>query len=146
MKLKKLAIASSLFIALSSTAYAEHHGNCHERHHEWSENKHAEGFEKHQADLHEKLKLSANQEPAWKAFQTAIIPDESKKPDFEALNKLNTLERLDRMQAFEKERQVEHAKKAQAIKTFYAQLNADQKKVFDENATPKHVGRSHSRN
>jgi periplasmic protein CpxP/Spy len=146
MKLKILVITTSLFMALSSTAYAEHHGNCHDRGQKWSESKHSDHFEKHQVELHEKLKLSANQEPAWKAFQTAVQPTDSKKPDFEALNKLNTLERLDRMQAFEKEHQVEHDKKTLAIRTFYTQLNTDQKKVFDENAMPKHMGKSHLRN
>ena len=61
------------------------------------------------------------------------------------LNKLNTLQRLDKMEAWDKERDLRQADRAKAIRTFYAQLNDAQKKAFDENAFPQHPhhGRPH---
>jgi hypothetical protein len=49
------------------------------------------------------------------------------------------------MEALGKERDAEHAQRSKAIRTFYAQLNDSQKKVFDENAFPHphHGGRGH---
>lgn len=44
---------------------------------------------------------------------------------------MTTPERIDQMQAMKAQRDVTMQKHAQATKTFYAQLSAEQKKVFD---------------
>lgn len=138
MKLKKLAIAGAL-ILVSGIAYAAHDHDCGKGKFDkaqWQERR-AEHFEKHQAELHSKLNLTAEQETAWKVFQGQIKPQEkSEHPDPEALAKLNTLQRLDRMEAWDKERDSHKAEHAKAIRAFYAQLTDAQKKVFDDNAFP----------
>jgi hypothetical protein len=93
----------------------------------------ARHMEKRLARLHGALKLSPAQEPAWKSFVDKSKPQPmAARPDFEALSKLPTPERLDRMQALSKERQERMAARAAAVKAFYAQLNSAQQKLFDE--------------
>ena len=80
------------------------------------------------------LKLTPEQEPAWSAFiartqpQAGAMPRQSTREDW---SKLTTPQRLDKMQALKAERDAAMAKRTEAIKSFYAALNADQQKVFD---------------
>lgn len=140
MKLKKLAFAG-LLILVCGTAFAERGQGCgHGKidHANWQEHR-LEHFEKHQDKLHTILQLSSNQETAWKTYQAQIKPEEKlEHPDVAELNKLNTLQRLDKMEAWDKERDARQAERAKAVRTFYAQLNDAQKKAFDENAFPQH--------
>jgi len=89
-------------------------------------------------DLKAKLKITPAQEGAWTAFAAAMKPPvdwQAKRPDRAEFDKLTTPERIDRMHAL----RTQHAadmnaamdKREEATKTFYAALNADQKKVFD---------------
>lgn len=145
MKLKKLAIAGAL-VLVSVAAFADGptcgKGNFDKAH--WQEHK-LEHFEKHQEKLHTVLQLSATQENAWNAYQGQIKPkDKGEHPDFAELDKLSTLQRLDKMEAWDKTRDARQAERSKAIRTFYAQLNDAQKKVFDENAFPHpHHGGPH---
>ncbi|MFD0912893.1 Spy/CpxP family protein refolding chaperone [Methylophilus luteus] len=147
MKLKQLAIAGSLAL-LSVTAFADHGPACGKGKFDkttWQEHR-AEHFEKHQERLHTVLQLTAAQENAWKTYQTQIKPkDKGERPDVAGLDKLNTVQRLDKLDALDKERDARQAERSKAIRTFYAQLNDAQKKVFDENAFPHphHGGRGH---
>lgn len=147
MKLKQLAIAGSLAL-LSVTAFADHGPSCGKGKFDkttWQEHR-AEHFEKHQERLHTVLQLTAAQENAWKTYQTQIKPkDKGERPDVAGLDKLNTVQRLDKLDALDKERDARQAERSKAIRTFYAQLNDAQKKVFDENAFPHphHGGRGH---
>ena len=71
------------------------------------------------AELKAKLKITAEQEGAWNSFTTAMKPAahmEYQRPDGAQLDK-----------------------RADATKTFYGALNADQKKLFD--AEHAHMGR-----
>jgi hypothetical protein len=140
MKLKKLAFAG-LLVLVCGTAFAERGQGCgHGQfdHANWQEHR-LEHFEKHQNKLHTILQLSSNQEAAWKTYQAQIKPEEKlEHPDVAELNKLNTLQRLDKMEAWDKERDARQAERAKAVRTFYAQLNDAQKKAFDENAFPQH--------
>jgi len=88
---------------------------------------------KHLADLKSKLKLEASQEPAWATFeQNMQAPAKPMgRPDRVAMEKLTTPERIDQMQAHKAQRDAEMQKHADATKSFYASLNAGQKKVFD---------------
>ena len=154
MNMKQLAITGAL-VLLSGMAYADHdHGPTrghegHERcekgrldHANWQE-KRSEHFEKHQERLHTMLQLSAQQENAWKAYQTQVRPPEqAEHPDVAALEKLNTIERLDKFATWDKAREARQAERNKAIRAFYGQLNYSQKKVFDENAYPK-FGHNH---
>lgn len=93
---------------------------------------------KRHADLKAKLKLTAEQEGAWTTFTTAMKPPaamDHKRPDRAEMDKLSTPERIDKMRALRTERMAAMNaamdKRDDAVKTFYATLNADQKKVFD---------------
>ena len=80
-----------------------------------------------------KLKVTPAQEGAWNAWTSAIKPaaNRPQRPDRAEFERLSTPERIDRMRAMRVSRQAEMDKKMDATKTFYAVLNADQKKVFD---------------
>ena len=80
-----------------------------------------------------KLKISPAQEGAWNAWATAMKPPANRmqRPDRAELERMTTPERIDRMRAMRAARQAEMDKRMDATKTFYAALDADQKKVFD---------------
>ncbi|MBV8619862.1 MAG: Spy/CpxP family protein refolding chaperone [Curvibacter sp.] len=90
-------------------------------------------FAKHLEKLKAKLKITPEQEGAWSTFTDAIKPPSNPPahPDHAEWAKLTTPERIDRMQAMHSARAAEMSKRADATKTFYAALNADQQKVFD---------------
>ncbi|QNN56834.1 Spy/CpxP family protein refolding chaperone [Diaphorobacter ruginosibacter] len=90
--------------------------------------KHAEAFK-------QKLKITADQEPAWNAFQEAMHP--KNRPDHARLDrkdmdKLTTPERIDRMRALHAQRSAEMDRRGEAVKTFYAALKPEQQKTFDQ--------------
>lgn len=90
---------------------------------------------KRQADLKAKLKLGAEQEASWNAFTAATqMPkmDPKDRPNPADMAKLTTPERIDKMQAMKAQRDAHMTQRAEATKTFYSGLNAEQKKVFDE--------------
>ena len=79
------------------------------------------------------LQLQGNQEAAWTIFY-AVMQKPMAKPDRfkpEELEKLSTPERIDKMMAVKAERDSQMNQRMSAIKTFYASLNTQQKKVFD---------------
>jgi type I site-specific restriction endonuclease len=80
------------------------------------------------------LQLRPEQEPALKAFLEATRRDGDHRDHmvkFERDSDRTTLQRLDDMQARLAEQQAETNRKIAAIKTFYGQLDAGQKKAFD---------------
>lgn len=92
-----------------------------------------------QAAFKAELKLTPQQEPAWNAFIARTQPQApAARPagPREDWSKLTTPQRLDRMQALKAERDAAFTQRTEAIKSFYAALNADQQKVFDA----KHLG------
>lgn len=92
--------------------------------------------ERHQArqeQLHKDLKLTAAQEPAWKAFTEKSGPQAGwKYPDRDAMAKLTAPERMEKMLEMSKQHQTYMAERLEAMKTFYAVLTPEQRKVFDE--------------
>lgn len=96
--------------------------------------KFAEHMEKHRARLHDKLKLSTEQEAAWKAYtdKTKLPSADRTKAVWSELRALPTPQRMDRMIAHMKERESRMLEWAAAVKEFYAQLNPEQQKLFDE--------------
>lgn len=90
------------------------------------------------AELKAKLKITAAQEGAWTTFTTAMKPparDAQQRPDRAELDKLSTPERLDKVRALRTQHmadmQAQMDKRDEAVKTFYATLSPEQKKVFD---------------
>ncbi len=104
---------------------------------------------KRHADLKAKLKLAPEQEEAWNRFTQAMKPParpDTKRPDPAEMAKLSTPERIDRMRALRKERMdamnTAMDQRDEAIKTFYATLNPEQKKTFD--AEHARMGQQHA--
>jgi hypothetical protein len=110
------------------------------------------GQERRLQELKLKLQLSADQEPAWTAFASAMaLPMQAhhSRPDWAQLALLPTPERIERMKALREQHhaqaQARMDQRAQATRSFYDLLQAPQKKVFDEE-TGKHLaqrGRHH---
>lgn len=96
-------------------------------------------MEKHRAQLHDKLKLSPTQEPAWKSFIEAVMPSmadmhHGAKPgqDSKTEAALTTPAQMEKMLAQAKARVERMQTKLEALKTFYALLSPEQQKTFDE--------------
>lgn len=93
---------------------------------------------KHLGNLKVKLKITASQETAWSTFADSMKPPAKmmgKRPDRAEMDKLTTPERMDKMRVLHKEHMAvmdaAMDKRAEATKTFYAALSAEQKKTFD---------------
>jgi periplasmic protein CpxP/Spy len=124
------------------------HEGMHEQHHRMGKMDPARmqaRFDKHSAELKAQLKLTPAQEGAWTTFTAAMKPPamaQAARPDMEALAKLPTPERIDKMKALHTQRMTEMNammdKRGDATKAFYATLNAEQQKVFDANAMRRH--------
>ncbi|MEG0885841.1 MAG: Spy/CpxP family protein refolding chaperone, partial [Janthinobacterium sp.] len=97
-----------------------------------------------QARLHDKLKLTAAQEPAWATFTAANAPKKPMgdwKAKREAMAKLSAPERMEQWIAMSKERIASQESRLASLKTFYAVLTPEQKKVFDDSVPGgKHGG------
>lgn len=103
--------------------------------------RHAERMERMQKKMAERqakfkaeLNLTPSQEPAWNAFLARTQPPArmERQGPREDWSKLTTPERLDKMQAMKTERDARMSQRTEAIKSFYAALNAEQRKVFDD--------------
>ncbi|WDZ94876.1 Spy/CpxP family protein refolding chaperone [Herbaspirillum sp. WKF16] len=89
---------------------------------------------RHQAQLHDKLKISASQEAAWKLFLDKTKPapfDPAARPSKEEFAKLSTPERLDKKLEFMRKREAFAEQRVAATKEFYATLSPEQQKTFD---------------
>ena len=104
----------------------------------------AKHWEQRQAELKAKLQLTPAQEPAWNAFvQGMKMPTKplTQPLDREALAKLSTPERLEKMNAAHEANlaamQTHIKQRTEATRTFYGQLSAEQQKVFDAQTLPE---------
>ena len=97
--------------------------------------KRQEKIAQRQAEFKARLQLNASQEAAWNAFAASMTAPAKMGHDHAAqraeMEKLTTPERIDRMKALRARRNAEMDQRADAAKSLYATLNADQKKVFD---------------
>ena len=121
--------------AASAPADAKPGHRHHERDQRMSPEQRQERMAKHAEAFKQKLKITADQEPAWNAFQASMGPKD--KPDHARLDpkemdKLTTPERIDRMRAMHAQRSAEMDRRGEAVKTFYATLKPEQQKVFDQ--------------
>lgn len=85
-------------------------------------------------DLKADLKITAAQDPAWNAYKTAMqppVPEKREDMKREDWAKLTTPERLDKERALRQQFAAESDKRDDAIRAFYKQLSAEQKKTFD---------------
>lgn len=106
--------------------------------------KFAEMVAKHQAALHDKLKLTAAQEPAWQTFVAAVTPTLPTLPaDHAAGSTMTTPERLDQHLAMAKQHLAKMETRVAATKVFYAQLTPEQQKTFDAEAEKMHRHMGH---
>ncbi|MFZ6754888.1 Spy/CpxP family protein refolding chaperone [Undibacterium sp. Dicai25W] len=92
-----------------------------------------EHMAKHQAEMHDKLKITSAQEPAWASFTQAMIPTNMpERPQEKDIEKLSTPDRmtlaLERMKQHEALMQT----RLKAVKSLYAILTPEQQKTFDE--------------
>jgi hypothetical protein len=104
-------------------------GRCEHEHH------HDRGafIEKHYARLHDKLQLTAAQQPAWDSFVAKTKPsDQNARPDWQEIAKLPTPQRLDKVLQIKQEHLQRTEARIQATKEFYATLSAEQKQAFDD--------------
>lgn len=95
----------------------------------------AERMKQHQQQLHDALKLNPDQEKAWVKFQESHVGGPgpmAQRPDPAEMAKLNAPERAEKMLEMMKQRQSGMEQHVAAMKTFYGQLNAEQKKTLDE--------------
>lgn len=106
--------------------------------------KFGERMAKHQAMLHDKLKLSAAQEPAWAAFTAATAPKmPDTRPERAAMEKMTAPERLEEWITLSKQRIAAQESHLAALKTFYAVLTPEQQKIVND-SMPR-GGRGHHR-
>jgi protein CpxP len=92
-----------------------------------------EHMAKRQAKLHDALKLTAAQEPAWAAFQAAIKPPAmGTRPDHATWATLSAPARMEKMIEMAKQHTTTMEAHLAALNTFYAVLTPEQKKVFDD--------------
>jgi hypothetical protein len=126
-----MAGGASLAHAQSSTPPAGRH--THAANMEQMQQQHAAHFTERMTKLHDKLKLTAAQEPAWTAFVAATTPAAgAAHPDHAAMAAMSAPERMEKMIALAKTHTTTMESHLAALKTFYATLTADQKKVFDD--------------
>ena len=116
---------------------AEHHDRMAERHQQRLE------------QLKTRLQLTPEQEPAWRAYVARMAPPEHRaegsrgeRPDFA---RLTTPQRIERMKAWQDQRQAAHAQRMEATLSFYQALNPQQQQVFDQATVPgfMHTGMKH---
>lgn len=148
----KMILAGLAIAALSANVYARG-GDCdygpgyggHGPMMGWDSAKMEKYHEQHLAKLHDKLKLTAQQEPAWKKF-TANNPmaDKSLRPDPAEMAKLNAPQRLEKGLEHMKAMEAKMTEHLAALKEFYAVLTPEQQKIFDEE-TPHGGMRDHRR-
>jgi len=84
--------------------------------------------------LHDNLKLSPEQEPAWKTYVGKMQPPPAPTFNQEAWSRLTTPERMEKMQEFATARQQRMNEHLAAVKEFYAVLTPEQKQIFDSHS------------
>lgn len=140
---KTFAIAC-LLASVGFSALAQKHGSEETAHdkqpgmHRIDKAKMEKMHAKRSADLKIKLKITPEQETNWTAFTSSMKPPATQtKPTMDRadLAKMPTPERLDKIRSLRIEhmaaRTAQMEQRDQAIKTFYATLTAEQKRVFD---------------
>jgi Spy/CpxP family protein refolding chaperone len=101
---------------------------------------------KHVAHLHDSLKLTAAQEPAWQSFIASAKPAkpaDGQRPDRAAFKNMSAPERMAKGIEHSKQHIAMQESRLESLKTFYAVLTPEQRTVFDKQAghgRPMHRG------
>ena len=113
--------------------------------HQMTPEKMQERIAKRHSALHDQLKLTAAQEPAWKTYVAAVTPTDMGKHwvDHAAMAKMSAPERLEKHIAMSKERDTRMAAHLAALKTFYVVLTPQQQKIFNEKTMHGRKHRGH---
>jgi len=143
--LKKNFLIASLLASLSAAAFCQTATANNQHDSQMGAMKHAnmdpsamqEHAARRSAALKEKLKISPAQEGVWNSYVEAMKPgvDSAKHPSREEMAKLTTPERVEKMKAIHAQHTAEMEKRSEAIKSLYAALNPDQKKILDAEPT-----------
>ncbi len=137
-----LGIGSAACAAQAQTAAPEgRHGHAateQERMARWGEH-----MARRQAKIHDTLQLTAAQEPAWAAYQSAIKPAAAMRMHGERADwaALSAPARMEKMIAMARQHIAAMESHLAALNTFYAVLTPAQKKAFD--AATLHGGGGH---
>lgn len=87
------------------------------------------------SQLHDALRLSQQQEPAWRAYEAALRPDPAmesrRRSAAEMMPKLTTPRRVDLINAEMEQDMAAVRRQGEAVKAFYAQLTPQQQSAFD---------------
>lgn len=132
----KMILAGMAIAALSASVYAHSDDGCDFRDRgprAMNPERMEKLRERHLGTLHDSLKLTSQQETAWKKYAAQPpVFDAADRPDPAELDKLNAPQRLEkgieRLQAMEKRLTAHLA----ALKEFYAVLTPEQQKIFDQ--------------
>lgn len=130
----KMILAGAAIIALSASAFA-HGDDCGYGHGPMGMDpaRMEKLHEQHLATLHDKLELTAQQEPAWKKFAAQQpVAGQLKRPDPAEMEKLNAPQRLEKGLEHLRAMEARLAEHLAALKEFYAVLTPQQQKVFDD--------------
>lgn len=88
---------------------------------------------KRMSQLKADLKLTPAQEGAWSTYADAMQPRaQGPRVNRGEMASLTTPQRIERMQTLQAERQQRMTQRLDAVKAFYAHLNPDQQKVYDQ--------------
>lgn len=136
-KSTKMILAGLAIAALSATVYARGGEDCNYGGRGGMMGMDSERMEKmherHLSRLHDKLKLTAQQEPAWKKFASVNpMADKAARLDPDEMDKLNAPQRMEKGLEHMKTMEKKMAEHLVALKEFYAVLTPEQQKVFDE--------------
>jgi periplasmic protein CpxP/Spy len=142
-------LTSVLALVSIPSIAAQHNGPQGEMTHEMQKHsgdhgqKSAARMERRMTELKTSLKLQESQMNAWAVFESAMKPPMKEKTQTrqehqEAFKSMTTPQRLDWMQAMKTEREAKMTQRTEAIKTFYGQLNPDQKQSFDQAFWSRH--------
>ena len=90
--------------------------------------------------LHEDLKLSDNQEAAWRDYTTAIAPDPQQaarhRATTELLPMVPTPRRIALIEATMAQDAIDFKRQSVAVIAFYGKLTPAQQKIFDQDTLP----------
>jgi len=135
-----MLLASLLGFLAAPAVAATHKCAPTEAHGEYMDH-HGDRMEKHHKKLHEALKLTPEQEGAWKKLMDSepsmAKPNHGKAED---MAKLTTPERADKMLERMKEQQAQQVEHVAALKALYAVLTPEQKQTFDDFHSTQHGG------
>lgn len=140
LKSKKMSIVAALVLGTSAAVLSvpsfAHRGDCMgdgPMGGKMADGRFAERMQQHQQRLHDALKLTPQQEGAWRKFQESHpFAGSAKRPAPADMAKLTAPERAEKMLDMQKQHQEAMSMHVNAMKDFYAQLTPEQKKVFDE--------------